>query len=88
MHPRRSQPTNDRWLDIEEVRLVTDLRLLHARVDELHSFVARLKDRHIEKDICKYADGAVLDQNIRKVDEIYLWFLKLKEARERDDRRA
>ena len=88
MHPRRSQPTDDRWLDVEEVRLVADLRLMHARVDELHSFVDNLRRRHNEIDICKYADGPVLDEDIRKVDELYLWFVKLKEERERRIRRA
>ena len=88
MHPRRSQPTDGRWLDVDEVRLVADLRLMHAQVDQLHSFVANLQQRHDEADICKYADGPVLDDDIRKADEIYLWFLKVKQERERSLKRA
>jgi hypothetical protein len=41
--------------------------------------VTSLKNRHKESDIVKYADQPVLTQDIRKVDEIYLWFVKLKE---------
>lgn len=88
MHPRRSQPTDGRWLDIDEVRLVADLRLMHAKVNELHACIASLKHRHNEADICKYADAPVLDEDIEKVDEIYLWFVKLKNERERGLRRA
>lgn len=88
MHPRRSQPADGRWLDIEETRLVADLRLMHAKVNELHACVASLKRRHMEADICKYADGPVLDEDIEKVDEIYLWFVKVKNERERSSKRA
>ena len=88
MHPRRSQPTDDRWLDIEEVRLVADLRLMHAKVNELYSLIVSLKRRHMETDICKYADGPVLDEDIERVDETYLWFVKLKNERERSSKRA
>ena len=88
MHPRRSQPADDRWLDIEEVRLVSDLRLMHAKVNELHACIANLKRRHSEPDICKYADGPVLDEDIERVDEIYLWFVRVKQERDRGARRA
>jgi len=68
-----------RSLDIEEVRLVSDLRIMHAKVDELFHFVDNLKRRHHEADIGRYSDHAVLSEDIAHVDEIYLWFVGLKE---------
>ncbi len=66
-------------LNIEEVRLVADLRVMHAKVDELFQLVANLKRRHDEAAVRMYADREVLDDDIRRVDEIYLWFVKMKE---------
>jgi hypothetical protein len=77
------RPTNDRWLDIDEIRLVSDLRIMHAKVDELYQLVTNLKRRHSGADIHKYADQPVLNEDIARVDEIYLWFVSLKEQRER-----
>jgi len=77
------RPTHDRWLDIDEVRLVSDLRIMHSKVDELYQLVANLKRRHSGSDIHKYADQPVLNEDIARVDEIYLWFVSLKEQRER-----
>jgi hypothetical protein len=80
MHPKRAQqPVSDRWLTIEETRIVSDLRIMHAKVDELYQLVDALRKRHSEADIVKYADQPILTEDIRKVDEIYLWFVKLKE---------
>jgi hypothetical protein len=80
MHPRRVQrPVDDRWLTIEETRLVSDLRLMHAKVDEVYHLVSALKKRHDEAAVVKYADQPVLTEDIQKVDAIYLWFVKLKE---------
>ena len=80
MFPKRTmQPVSDRWLTIEEVRVVSDLRIMHAKVDELYQLVDALKKRHNEGDILKYADQPILTEDIRKVDEIYLWFVRLKE---------
>jgi hypothetical protein len=73
------RPTGDRWLDIDEVRLVSDLRIMHSKVDELYQIVANLKRRHSESEIHKYADQPVLNEDIARVDEIYLWFVSLKE---------
>jgi hypothetical protein len=73
------QPVRDRWLDVEEVRLVSDLRIMHSKVDELYQMVSNLKRRHSESDIHKYADQPVLSEDIAHVDEIYLWFVTLKE---------
>lgn len=69
----------NRALDIEEVRLVADLRVMHSKVDELYQIVTNLKRRHDQADIHTYADQRVLSEDITRVDEIYLWFLSLKE---------
>ena len=80
MNPKRTQQPNEgRSLSIEEVRIVSDLRIMHAKVDELHHLVSALKMRHNEADIVKYADQPVLTEDIQKVDSIYLWFVKVKE---------
>lgn len=73
------QPVRGRWLDVDEVRLVSDLRIMHSRVDELYQIVANLKRRHNGSDIHKYADQSVLNEDIARVDEIYLRFVSLKE---------
>jgi hypothetical protein len=78
---RHSEPVDGRWLEIEEVRLVSDLRIMHAKVDELYQIVKTLRDRHDKSAIRKYADSPVLEKDINRVDEIYLWFLALKEGR-------
>jgi hypothetical protein len=80
MNPKPSQPrVDDRWLTIEEVRIISDLRIMHAKVDELHQTVTSLKKSHDERAILKYADQPVLTRDIQRVDEIYLWFVRLKE---------
>jgi len=77
----RNRRTFEAPLTIEEVRLVADLRIMHARVDELYHVVFALRQRHEEADVIRYADAFALGEDIRKVDEIYLWFVKLKEQR-------
>jgi hypothetical protein len=72
-------PVEGRALDIEEVRIVSDLRIMHSKVDELHQIVENLRRRHSQADIHKYADQPVLNEDIARVDELYLWFLSLKE---------
>jgi hypothetical protein len=80
MNPKRSShPVEDRWLTIDEVRTVSDLRIMHSKVDELYQIVNALKLRYDEAATIKYADQPVLTEDIRKVDEIYLWFVRLKE---------
>lgn len=84
MKSRQSkEAVESRWLDIEEVRLVSDLRIMHAKVDELYQVVMNLKRRHNEASVHKYADQPVLTEDITRVDEIYMWFIKLKEQGER-----
>lgn len=73
------QSPEDRALTIDEVRIVADLRVMHSKVDELYQIVNNLKRRHHEDSIKAYADRVVLDEDIRRADEIYLWFLALKE---------
>jgi hypothetical protein len=79
----RKEPLKDRSLDLEEIRLVSDLRIMHSKVDELYQVVTKLRQRHSEADVYKYADDPVIFQNIERMDEIYLWFVKVKEERER-----
>src|SRR3954466_1799095 len=77
------EPITGRYLDIEEVRLVSDLRVMHSKVDELYQIVTNLKARHDEAAIHKYADQPVLSEDIARVDHIYMWFLSLKEETRR-----
>jgi len=83
MPPGRENDVKNRALDIDEIRLVSDLRIMHAKVDELHHMVSRLRQIHNEPSIVNYADGPVLAEEIRKVDEIYLWFVRIKEEMDR-----
>ncbi|HEY2360983.1 MAG TPA: hypothetical protein VGK36_07705 [Candidatus Angelobacter sp.] len=66
-------------LDIEEVRLIADLRIMHAKVHELFEIVSVLKRGREENFIRRYADHVMLEKDIQRVDEIYLWFVRLKE---------
>jgi hypothetical protein len=75
MNPSSNEPR----LTLEEVRLIADLRIMHAKTYELFEIVSLIKRRHEEGSIRSYADQAMLDKDIQRVDEIYLWFLKLKE---------
>ncbi len=68
-----------RQLDIDEMRLIADLRIMHSKVHELFEVVSVLKRGHEENFIRKYADHAMLEKDIQRVDEIYLWFIRLKE---------
>ena len=82
MSARSKKDMEGLTLDIQEVRLISDLRIMHSKVGELHNIVENLKHRHNEADIVKYADYEILAEDIRKVDEIYLRFVKVKEERE------
>ncbi|MBV9479275.1 MAG: hypothetical protein JO249_00775 [Acidobacteria bacterium] len=80
MNPKHSQQkVEGRWLEIEEVRVVSDLRIMHSKVADLHQLVQFLKQHHDETAIVKYADQPILTEDIQQVDDIYLWFVKLKE---------
>jgi hypothetical protein len=78
-----NQGLHDRWLDVEEVRLIADLRVMHSKVDELYQIVTNLQRRHDDDAIHKYADQKVLSEDIDRVDEMYMWFLRLKEQNRR-----
>ncbi len=82
LHREKSVPS----LNIEEVRIVSDLRIMHSKVDELYQIISGLKRRYNEGEVQKYADPPLLTEDIVRVDEIYLWFVKLKEERERKRR--
>ena len=73
------QEIDGRWLEVDEVRLIADLRIMHSKVDELYHVVTNLKRRHDDDAIHKYADQRVLTEDIDRVDELYMWFLRLKE---------
>jgi hypothetical protein len=73
------KPAGGQWLNIKEVRLVADLRIMHAKVHELFEIVSVIKTGHEENAIRRYADQVMLEKDIQRVDEIYLWFVRLKE---------
>jgi hypothetical protein len=77
------EPLGSREMTVDEIRLVADLRIMHSKVDELHQVVYNLKRRHKGDAVHKYADQDVLNDDIARVDEIYLWFLSLKESSSR-----
>ncbi len=76
---KRTRTLTRRGLDIEEMRLVADLRIMHSKVDELYQIVANLKRRHSGADIHRYADQPLLNEDIARVDDMYGWFVTLKE---------
>ncbi len=80
---RTTESIEGRWLDIDEIRLISDLRVMYSKVDELFHIVAALKRRHLGADVHRYADQEVLTENISRIDEIYHWFLTLKEEARR-----
>ena len=65
------------------MRLVADLRVMHAKVDELYQVVRSLQRHHSDADVHAYADPPLLGDDINKVAEMYVYFVKLKEERER-----
>ncbi len=64
---------------LDEMRLVADLRIMHAKVEELYQICQSIRKRHHEGSVTEYADAPLLAEDIRKVDELYLWFIRLKE---------
>ncbi|MBI2678314.1 MAG: hypothetical protein HYX28_06000 [Candidatus Koribacter versatilis] len=82
------QTTTHETMGVEEIRLIADLRIMHSKVDELYQISKILRSRHDERAVNQYADHAVLAEDIRKVDELYLWFIQLREESERTRKRA
>lgn len=77
----KTAPPSHRALDMEEVRLVSDLRVMHAKVMELDRCVASLRVRYSEGDVRKYADADLLAEDIARADEIYQFYVGLAEQR-------
>ena len=65
--------------NIDEMRLIADLRIMHSKVHELFEVISVLKRGNEESFIRRYADHVMLEKDIQRVDEIYLWFISLKE---------
>lgn len=77
--PTKLEHPNLDHQSLEQQRTVCDLRIMHGKVDELyHVFKMLQGGRHSEADLIYFADPVRLEQNITHVDEIYLWFIKLK----------
>src|SRR5438270_11904109 len=72
-----------RWLAIEEVRLIADLRVMHAKINELFHMVTTLQERYDETEIVRYADQELLTRETEQMDQMYLWFVKLKQEQQR-----
>jgi hypothetical protein len=83
MFSAREKDVTNRPLDIDEIRLVSDLRIMHSKVDEIYQVVKTRRERHDEASIVNYADAPVLANDITKVDEIYMWFVTIKEEVDR-----
>jgi hypothetical protein len=79
MTPAEPRDVNDRWLDVDEIRLVSDLRIMHSKVSDLYQAMQSIRSRHQETSVLMYADQPLLSEEIAKVDEIYLWYVKLKD---------
>ncbi len=60
---------------------------MHSKVGELWQICQALRERHDESAIVTYADMKVLAEDIRKVDELYLWFVSLKDEADRRRKR-
>ena len=80
---RSDSDLEGRALNVDEIRLIADLRIMHSKVGELYQVVTNLKRRHDDDAIHKYADQCVLSEDIDRVDELYMWFLRLKEQNRR-----
>jgi hypothetical protein len=76
-------PLENRAPNVQEIRLIADLRFMHNRVLELIAFVDELKSRHDVGEIVKYADEPLLLLDIQRVDHAYQYYLDLKEELER-----
>ena len=77
--PQSLKNATDRSFEIREVRLISDLRIMHSKVDELYHVVSNLQHHHNEAAIHTYADPPLLAEDIQKVEKIYMWFIALKE---------
>jgi flagellar assembly factor FliW len=62
---------------VDEVRLVADLRIMHARVYEIYNVCNMIRSRHTEKKVVEYADPMVLNDDIQKMQQVSNWFLQV-----------
>lgn len=62
---------------LEEIRIIADLRILHAKVFEVFQACNMLRSRHTEKRILQYADQAVVQDDIKKMQLLYQWFMRI-----------
>lgn len=83
MFAPRQRDLKGRSLDVDEIRLVSDLRIMHSKVDELYQIVRSMRERHDQASTVTYAERTALAGDITKVDEIYLWFITIKEEMDR-----
>jgi hypothetical protein len=75
------QPVSGRWLEVEEIRLIADLRVMHAKVEELFFIVDSMRRRHSGDALALYFDEPVLMNDVRLIDDVYQWYLDLRERR-------
>jgi len=68
-------------LGVEQIRLISDLRVMHSKVDELLTIVEHIRKRHDPEAVVEFADRTSLTDDINAVDKIYMWFVKLDEQR-------
>ncbi|HEY0565809.1 MAG TPA: hypothetical protein VGC88_09505 [Terriglobales bacterium] len=73
------QPLENRSLNVEEIRLVGDLRYMHNRVLELIALVREIRERHPTTDVVRYADRPLLELDIQRVDEAYQYYLDIRQ---------
>lgn len=80
MNRRISRPLGGGSLDIDEIRLIAICASCTPKwMNCTISSPTLTKSRHNAVSIHEYADQPVLAEDIARVDEIYLWFLRLKE---------
>jgi len=67
-----------RWLNVDEIRVIADLRIMHSKVSELKSIVSSLRARYDARDVVEYSEETILAENIARMHEVYLLYLALK----------
>ena len=65
--PKRKAETA---LGVDQIRLISDLRILHSKVDELLTIMERIRKRQDTEAVSEFADRAALTDDINAVDKI------------------
>ena len=78
---RPSKRKAETALGVDQIRLISDLRILHSKVDELLTIMDRIRKRHDLEAVIEFSDRKALTDDIHAVDQIYMWFVKLDEQR-------